>query len=68
MTTGTEQRSALKYWRERRGMKQEELAILVKVKRPTVSLWEIGHSRPTQDQMELIADILEKPITSLFDI
>ena len=60
-------KTGLQYWRPRI-MQQGELADALGINRAYLSQWENGRSIPPREMMERIADILEKPITSLFDI
>jgi len=62
------EQTALQYWRERRGFKQDEFAQLLGVQRPILSQWENGHSLPPRAVRERISELLEKPITMLFDL
>ena len=47
----------VKELRERAGMQQKELAILVGVSRPTVSEWEHGKKDPSKDRLKKLAQI-----------
>ena len=67
MTT-TREENALRYWRKQKGLKQTELADLIGMHVTFISLWENGHSVPPRAVMERISEILEKPITMLFDL
>jgi DNA-binding XRE family transcriptional regulator len=50
-------RSRLRHLREREGLTQADLAELVCVKPPTVSLWENGHNAPTPDTRQRLAEL-----------
>lgn len=45
--------------RERAGMQQKELALLVGVSRPTVSEWEHGKKNPSGDRLRKLAEIFQ---------
>lgn len=47
----------VKELRERAGMQQKELALLVGVARPTVSEWEHGKKDPSGDRLRKLADL-----------
>lgn len=47
----------VKELRERAGMQQKELALLVGVARPTVSEWEHGKKDPSGDRLRKLAEI-----------
>lgn len=49
----------VKELRERAGMQQKELALLVGVARPTVSEWEHGKKDPSGDRLRKLADLFE---------
>lgn len=58
----------IKYYRKRKGISQEELAVKLHVVRQTVSKWETGHSVPDADILVLISKLLEVPIYKLLDL
>ena len=49
----------VKELRERAGMQQKELALLVGVARPTVSEWEHGKKDPSGDRLHKLADLFD---------
>jgi len=49
--------------REAKGWFQKELAARVHVEPQTVSNWERGQSTPDFDKLELLAQVLERPLT-----
>ena len=44
--------SRLRDCRERAGYSQKQVALILKVKAPSVSNWEKGKTRPTRDNLE----------------
>ena len=55
----------IKYYRKRKGMSQEEMAVKLHVVRQTVSKWETGHSVPDADILIHISELLEVPVYQL---
>ena len=55
----------IKYYRKRKGMSQEKMAVKLHVVRQTVSKWETGHSVPDADILIHISELLEVPEESL---
>lgn len=49
----------IKKYREKRGLKQDELGQLLQVSGKTVSSWEKGRSEPKMDMIEKIAKVLQ---------
>lgn len=58
----------IKYYRKRKGMSQEEMAVKLHVVRQTVSKWETGHSVPDADILIHISELLEVPVYQLLDL
>ena len=58
----------IKYYRKRKGMSQEEMAVKLHVVRQTVSKWETGHSVPDADILIHISELLEVPVYELLDL
>lgn len=58
----------IKYYRKRKGMSQEEMAVKMHVVRQTVSKWETGHSVPDADILIHISELLEVPVYQLLDL
>lgn len=55
------------YWRLKRNMSQRELADKIGVSQAAVAKWETGGSKPTLDNVKLMADALDVALTDLFD-
>ena len=70
MTTGSTEKAgnALRYWRRQRGMSQQKVASALGINRLWIWAWETGRADPTRAQMERISEILDKPITMLFNL
>lgn len=68
MMQGTKDKNALRYWRAKRGLSQENIAVKLGINRMFVSLWENDRALPTLTQMERLAEILDRPITQLFSV
>lgn len=58
----------IRYYRKKRGMSQEEMAVKLHVVRQTVSKWETGHSVPDADILIHISEVLEVPVCQLLDL
>lgn len=58
----------IKYYRKRKGMSQEEMAVKLHVVRQTVSKWETGHFVPDADILIHISELLEVPVYQLLDL
>lgn len=58
----------IKYYRKRKGISQEEMAVKLHVVRQTVSKWETGHSVPDADILVRISKLLEVPVYKLLDL
>jgi transcriptional regulator with XRE-family HTH domain len=58
---------ALRRWRHLRGVKQSHAAELLFVTQPTVSRWERGHHRPTEEEAQRLSHLLEAPLDSAGD-
>lgn len=58
----------IKYYRKRKGISQEEMAVKLHVVRQTVSKWENGISIPDADVLIHIADLLEVSVYQLLDL
>ena len=58
----------IKYYRKRKGISQEEMAVKLHVVRQTVSKWETGHSVPDADILIHISELLEVPVYQLLDL
>lgn len=58
----------IKYYRKKRGMSQEEMAVRLHVVRQTVSKWENGLSVPDADMVICIAELLEVPVSVLLGV
>ncbi len=58
----------IKYYRKRKGISQEEMAVKLHVVRQTVSKWETGISIPDADVLIHIADLLEVSVHQLLDL
>lgn len=58
----------IKYYRKRKGMSQEKMAVKLHVVRQTVSKWETGHSVPDADILIHISELLEVPVYQLLDL
>ena len=58
----------IRYYRKKRGMSQEEMAVKLDVVRQTVSKWETGHSVPDADILIHISEVLEVPVCQLLDL
>lgn len=58
----------IKYYRKRKGISQEELAVKLHVVRQTVSKWETGQSVPDADILIHISKLLEVPVYKLLDL
>lgn len=56
----------IKYYREKRELKQEELANLILVDRSTVAKWENGDAYPRADKLPNLAKVLRCTIDDLF--
>jgi transcriptional regulator with XRE-family HTH domain len=56
----------IKYYREQRDLKQEELANLILVDRSTVAKWENGDAYPRAEKLPNLARILRCTIDDLF--
>ena len=56
----------LKYYRQRAGLTQAELADILGVTRAAVSLWETGQTWPSAALLPLMADFLLCSIDDLF--
>ena len=46
----------IKELRERAGLSQKEVAAIVKVSRPTVSEWEHGKKKPSEERLKKLAE------------
>lgn len=55
----------LKYFRERKGMSQKQIAELLHVTPQTVSKWELNKSAPDYDQLIMLSKIYRKSIDVL---
>ena len=55
----------LKYFRKKKGLSQEELALRLNVVRQTVSKWEKGLSVPDSEMLCVISDVLDVPTGTL---
>ena len=58
--------NTLKTIRERKGLTQEELAVVLKVNQRTISKWEHGKSVPSVAIMQLLEDYLGVKKEKLF--
>ena len=58
---------ALAALREKAGLTQTELAELLCVEQPTVSIWETDKGNPTADKLPVIAKVLGCSIDDLFN-
>lgn len=58
----------IKYYRKKRGMSQEEMAVRLHVVRQTVSKWENGLSVPDADMVICLAELLEVPVSVLLGV
>jgi len=55
----------LKYFRQRKGMSQKQIAELLHVTPQTVSKWELNKSAPDYDQLIALSKIYRKSIDAL---
>lgn len=55
----------LQYFRKKKGLSQEELALRLNVVRQTVSKWEKGLSVPDSEMLCVIAEVLDVPTGTL---
>ena len=46
----------LKFLREQKGLTQQELALILNISRPALSLWETGKREPNQETLQLFAE------------
>ena len=58
----------IRYYRKRKGISQEEMAVKLHVVRQTVSKWESGLSVPDADILIHISELLEVPVYQLLDL
>jgi transcriptional regulator with XRE-family HTH domain len=58
---------ALRRWRRLRGIKQSHAADLVGVSQPTLSRWERGHHRPSEETAGRLSRLLAAPLDSAGD-
>lgn len=58
---------AIKYYRSRAGLKQEDLAAAIDVSRQLVSMWECGKAVPSTLLLPRIAAALDCTIDNLFE-
>lgn len=56
----------IRYYRERAGMTQSELAQLLRLNQKAVSQWEKGETMPSADKLPALARILGCTIDDLF--
>lgn len=56
----------VKEFREKHGLKQEDLAALIEVDRSTVAKWELPDAYPRADKLPQLADALHCTIDALF--
>lgn len=56
----------LKVLRKNKGLKQQEIADILGVKRNTYSDWENGKSKPNYEKLEKIADFFSVSLDWLF--
>ena len=59
--------SRLRDCRERAGYSQKQVALILKVKAPSVSNWEKGKTRPTRDNLEKLADLYHVSVDFLME-
>ena len=52
--------------REKRGIRQEDIATQLKIDRSTVAKWETGEAMPRSDKLPDLAKILRCSIADLF--
>lgn len=52
--------------RNKKGISQEQLALLLEVSQKTVSSWEIGRTLPKPYQMQHLEDIFDMPKEDIF--
>lgn len=57
----------IKHHRERRSLKQEELAAALSVDRSAIAKWETGVAMPTADKLPLLAKTLGCTIDELYE-
>ncbi|MBO0411133.1 helix-turn-helix transcriptional regulator [Enterococcus hulanensis] len=55
----------LKYFRQRKGMSQKQIAELLHVTPQTISKWELNKSAPDYDQLIALSKIYRKSIDAL---
>lgn len=51
--------------RHRKGISQEKLAELIKVKRPTIGAWEEGRNEPSLDSLIKLSDVFKVSINTI---
>ena len=56
----------IKRLRKNKGLKQQELAEILGIKRNTYSDWENGKREPSYENLVKLADLLEVSLDSLF--
>ena len=60
------QRNGVRYWRRRKGIKQVEMAAMLRINKSWLSAIENSYLLPTPDLLERISEILEKPVTLIY--
>lgn len=58
----------IRYYRQKKGMSQEELAVRLHVVRQTVSKWENGVSVPDADVLVRISELVDAPVSRLLEL
>jgi len=57
----------IKKLREKAGLKQTDLAGMLKIGQSTVAMWETGETMPRTDKLPALAEILGCTIDELFE-